>query len=570
MRTRIKNNLWILLILTISFVLRFYQLQVNPPHLTPDEAALGYNAYSILKTARDEYGEFLPIIFKSFGDYKPGLYVYASIIPISIFGLTEFAVRFASAFAGVVAVWFVYMTVGRLAGLGDLEELGNKKTLPLVSASLLAISPWHIHFSRGAWEVNLALTLTLAGIFFFLKSLEKNTYLIVSSLFFGLSLLAYQGAKMSSMVVFLILGVLFWKQLVSFNKKALFGSLIVGTILTIPIILSFSSGQTGRLKVFSVFSYQRPEEYLEEQLGLAQVDFESSKYYLFYSESLNMARGIAGRWFNHFSARFLFFEGDWQNPRHSSPHSGEMLLADSVFLILGLFVLFRFWHLSYAKFVLLWLILSPLPSALSRDQIHAVRALNMVIPLAMTTALGLLWSIEKLKSLPKIATKLSYLVIILLYVASIVYFLDSYFVHQPKHNSRYWGYGYKQIVQEVLSIESDYEKIVVDESFMQPYIYFLFFQKYDPIKYQREARLTKSLYGDVGMVKHAAGIDFLPINWNINRGDSGTIFVADPIRIPPQDSSDPEEFELISEIKYLDGKETAFRIIKVKERNEEN
>jgi 4-amino-4-deoxy-L-arabinose transferase-like glycosyltransferase len=87
----------LLAIICVAALLRFYHLSTVPPHLTPDEASLGYNAYSILKTGKDEYGQSLPIIFKSFGDYKPGLYVYATVPFVAVFGLNEFAVRAASA-----------------------------------------------------------------------------------------------------------------------------------------------------------------------------------------------------------------------------------------------------------------------------------------------------------------------------------------------------------------------------------------------------------------------------------------------------------------------------------------
>src|SRR3990170_6052123 len=94
----------IILIVLIAAVLRLWKLDNIPPHLTPDEAALGYNAYSILKTGKDEYGEFLPIIFKSFGDYKPGLYVYLTVPFVAFFGLNEYTVRLPSAIFGIIAV----------------------------------------------------------------------------------------------------------------------------------------------------------------------------------------------------------------------------------------------------------------------------------------------------------------------------------------------------------------------------------------------------------------------------------------------------------------------------------
>ena len=91
-----KNNnfYFYLVIFIISFVIRYISIQTTP--LLWDEASLGYNAYSILKTGRDEYGTFLPIIFKSFGDYKPGLYVYLCLPFVYILGLNELSVRLPS------------------------------------------------------------------------------------------------------------------------------------------------------------------------------------------------------------------------------------------------------------------------------------------------------------------------------------------------------------------------------------------------------------------------------------------------------------------------------------------
>lgn len=51
---------WLLLIfiIVLSGVLRLYKLSDIPVGLYADEASIGYNAYSILKTGRDEHGFF--------------------------------------------------------------------------------------------------------------------------------------------------------------------------------------------------------------------------------------------------------------------------------------------------------------------------------------------------------------------------------------------------------------------------------------------------------------------------------------------------------------------------------
>lgn len=546
----------LIIILIVAAILRFWQLENIPPHLTPDEASLGYNAYSILKTGKDEYGQVMPIIFKSFGDYKPGLYVYLTTPFVATFGLTEFAVRLPSALAGVVAVLLVYFIV--------YEFFGDKK-LSLIASFLLAISPWHIHFSRGAWEVNVSLTLTLAGIYFFMKSLKRQKFFFLSAIFFALTLLTYQGAKLSTAIVLLILGVLYFKKILSLDRKVILGSLFLGLTISLPIIISLFQGKAGRLNVFSIFSYRRPAEYLNAQLSYGDEKVSDVSYYLFHSEALNTLKGIVGRYLNHFSARFLFFEGDWANPRHAAPYQGVLTLGDLILLILGFVALVKLGTKKEALFIWFWLALSPLPAAFSRDEVHAVRSLHLAIPIVVICSLGA-------KSLLGYRGKLARIFLFgvtFFYLFGYTRFLDAYFIHLPKHDSKYWEYGYKQIVETVTPIQSKYKIIKVQQSFAQPYIYFLFYggygysQGYDPEKYQKQAKLTESKYGDVGQVEHLDNIYFSPIDWSINRGERGVLFVADTIRIPPGDSSDSNLFRLIKEIKYLNG-DTAFRIIEVK------
>jgi 4-amino-4-deoxy-L-arabinose transferase-like glycosyltransferase len=548
MKEFFKKNWKILLIIGVASLLRLWNLASVPPSLTSDEAALGYNAYSILKTGRDEYGQLLPVVFKSFGDFKTGAYVYLAAPFVALFGLNEFSVRLPGALAGILGVYLIYLICRRLF---------DKERVALTSAFVFAITPWAIFFSRGAWEANVSLTLTLAGIYFFLKAVEKPKYLLSSAAFFALTLSTYQGAKLATLLVVLILAFLYRRQLFSINKKYLVGSVILGALIAIPIVLSTFQGQTGRLNVFSLFSYPRSTQSLSSFLDQGREKVGDAGYYLFHSEGLNFKRAILGRWFNHFSARFLFFEGDWPNPRHSAPNHGMLLLSDLVLLIIGFVALVRLGAKKETAFIWLWLILAPLPAAMSRDQVHAVRGLNLVAPLTMVLSLGL----ERVLSARKVFRYLFGVA----FVLSFIYFLDAYFVHLPEHNSKYWGYGYKQIVETITPIQEKYKQIKVQQSFSQPYIYFLFYQKYDPDKYQKQAKLVESEYkGDVGYVERLDNICFCAIDWPAQRGEAGTLFITDEIAIPSQDTDDESQFKLVKEIKYLNGLETAFRIVEVK------
>jgi len=525
MKRFINTTTILFLILLLATLLRVWKLGTNPPHLTADEAALGYNAYSVLKTGKDFWGQTLPIVFKSFGDYTPGLYVYLAAPVIAVLGLNEFSVRLPNAILGVIIVYLVFL----LARIIFQAKYKNFEKVALFTGLLAAVNPWLIQFSRGAWVPNLALCLTLAGIYFFLKSLEKNRLLFASSLFFALTFVSYQGAKLSTIIVVLILGLLFFKKLIKFDKKVIVGSIGLGLIVSLPILISIFTGQTGRLSVVSVFSYSRPEGDIQKILEQGQEQAQSITTLTFHSESLNWVRVIAGKWFNHFSGRFLFFEGDWVNPRHSPPNMGMFLLADSVLILFGFIQFLRGIKSRYFLFMLLWLVLAPIPSILSRDPVHGVRSLHMAIPLIIMSSLALYGLFEKLSkdSLGKIAV----LGFVALYFLNFLYYLDSYFVHLPKHSAKYWEYGYRESVEYLKDYNLDSREIVFQQSYAQPFIYFLFYEKSDPREFWENATFESSSVGDVGLVSKYKNLNFQFLSWPY-KYPSGTIVIADEVVAP--------------------------------------
>ncbi len=544
----LKNKL-LLAALIVGALLRLWHLNSNPPHLNSDEAALGYNAYSILTTARDEHGSFLPVIFKSFGDWKPGLYVYLTVPFVAIMGLNEWAVRLPSAISGILAIWLLYLVV---------LKLFKDKNMASISALVLALTPWHIHFSRGAWEANVALTLILAGIYYFLEFVEgKRNKLIFSVLFFALTFWTYQGAKLSTALVVLSLIACNLKVVLK-NKEHVAKAAVFGLIITLPIFLSFFQGKAGRLEVFSVFSYVRPKAAIEEILRQDKNGNLGIEFYLYHTEPLSFVRGILGRWLNHYSADFLFFKGD-ENPRHHATDTGMLLLVQAPLLALGFLGLFKSKRTGVA-FILLWLILAPLPASLSRDSSHAVRSYQLVIPISVLAAFGVLQLAELIKK-----SKLKHTILCALtfgLAGNYLYYLDQYHVHYPVHDSGAWAYGYKEAVQVVTRSEDEFDNIIFQPSYNQPYIFFLFHQKYDPKRFQDVAKTSfeASLYGDVGKTAKLGKIQFR----DATEGDiqkPKTMIVYDP-ETPPF----PAIFDLkdaqAQDIKRLNGT-TAFRVLKI-------
>lgn len=527
-----KKIITLIIIVMLGFFLRVYKLDTRPLGFTWDEAALGYNAFSLLKTGRDEHAQQLPIIFKSFGDYKPGLYVYYTVPFTQLLGLNEFSTRLPSAIFGTLLIIVVYCIS---------RNLYLTEVLGVCSALLMAINPWAIHFSRGAWESNLNLLLiTLATLLFI-----KKKYLI-AALLFGLTFWAYQGAKLFTPMILITL-ILIYKPVV---KNIVISSLLL-LLLLLPIFAKIWT-QSGRLKVFSVFSYVRSAGQINEILRQDKTSIKNLTYYLFHSEFLDQSRGVVQRYLNHFSPRFLFIDGDWSNPRHSTPYYGYLHIPEILTLLIGLYYLLRSNSLT-SKILFAWLLLAPVPAALSRDIVSGVRSLPMVVPLVIISGLGL-------SKISRHIIRYSLFMILMLFFT--VYFLDLYFVHYPFYFSKYWLTPHKHAIKMVNNNIDSFNRVVFTNTLGQPYIFVLFYNRIDPGYFWTHSRRIDNPIGDVGEVTNFDKYVFMRVDWPAQRGDSSTIFVGDQYELPQQDMNPPNLVRL-GEIEYPNGLH-ALRIVGLK------
>ena len=320
------------LILFTAAILRLWDFGKVPISPDWDEVALGYNAYSLLHTGRDEYGKFLPIVLRSFDDYKPALYAYFSIPAVALFGLNTFAVRLPSAVFGVLAVIATYFLVKELFKTNPKSEILNPKQIQntkykilntemiaLLSAFLLAISPWHIQFSRVAFEANVGVALNVFGILFFLKAFKKPWFLLLSALMLGLSLHVYQSEKVFVPLLIAILVSSFRKEFFSIRKKYIYISLIIFTIICLPLILFTLTNKDAlsRAKGVSIFSNASIIEANTEKIARDKANNDILGLVL-DNRRIEFAKYVAGGYLSHLDLNWLFITGDIS--RHHAPN----------------------------------------------------------------------------------------------------------------------------------------------------------------------------------------------------------------------------------------------------------
>ncbi|MDP2649854.1 MAG: glycosyltransferase family 39 protein [bacterium] len=545
---KLTTYILLTLIVIVGAFLRFYQLGVNPPSLDWDEASIGYNAYSILQTGADEYGNKLPVAFRSFDDYKPPVYVYLTAPSVALFGLNEFAVRLPAALIGIAAIVVVYFLVKEILLNWDKNK---REYIALASAFFLAISPWHLQFSRAAFEGNVGMSFLILSLLFFFKGFRNKYLYLPFAVSFVLSIYSYHSFRLINPILLIVLLGLFYKQLIK-QKILVVISLIIIVVFSTTAYLSFfsSDGAGARLSMVTIFSDQTLQ--MKSAINVENAKKNND----LVGEIINNRRlifipTIFKGYFDHFNFDFLFVHGDG-GVQHHAYNMGMLYLWDFPFIILGIIFLFK----NIDRRILLLFILfflAPIPAAITTGTPHPVRAIAMIPEFQIFSSAGfiLILSILLKNKYKPVGIIISFIIIIGL-ASNIKYYLESYYVTTPIKYGYFWQYGYKDALSYAKDNEEKFKNIVMTYEYDQPYIYYLFYNKIDPFWYQKNWDYNRN--GTIDRFKRVIGkYTFRNIEYSKDINLTNTLLLGTPKEIP-------DDEKVIKIIKFPDGK-TAFKIV---------
>ncbi len=569
MNKRIEVMLFISIVAVAAF-LRLWQLGNVPASPDWDEAALGYNAYSIKETGKDEYGTSFPIILRSFDDYKPALYAYFVIPFISLFGLDIFAVRLVSALFGIATVVAVYFILRELLNLETTQNRTRNyaEYISLLSSFLLAISPWHIQFSRIAFESNVGLALNVFSVLFFIKGVKRPIFLVLYAICAGLSLYMYQSEKIFVPLLFILLVFIYRNTLIRLPKKYLILSLITGIIIAFPIAYYTLTNKYALTRAQGVSVFSADNQYLNDLSARNLINRKEGNFIglIFDNRRIFYIKSVIANYLSHYNIYWLFLSGD--ENRHHAPEMGLLYLWEFPFLFIGIYsLLFGKWNTKLKLLTFGLFLLAPVPASVTTGVPHSVRTLNFLPTFQIFTAIGIIVGIsaisninpfdklrvdaERSRSIKNkiLNIQIKYLIFALsisFVVFNFLYYLNQYFVQQNYFYSQAWQYGYEELVDHVKENEHKYNKIVVSNQphLDQSYMFFLFYLKYSPVLYQEEVRNASGGFAE----NHYFGkFEFRPIIWEKEKKDPKTLYVGRPIDFP-------NGVGVIKTINFLDGK----------------
>jgi 4-amino-4-deoxy-L-arabinose transferase-like glycosyltransferase len=455
-------------IVLLAAVLRIYALGDVPAGLYCDEAGNGYNAYALGTAGIDENGKHWPLYVWSFGTaYKNPAFIYAAILPVKLLGLSAFSIRLTAALFGIGTVAAMFLLGRALFG----------PWVGLWAALFLALCPWHLHFSRIAFELIAFPFLFVTGCVFLVRFTQGRRTLPAALACFAACVYAYAPAALFVPLFLFGFGVLYVVDLLRHWRQLLLALLVAAAVLAPAATFFTHQNGTGTV-YFRRTTFLEPQEPWRPQL-----EHFVSNYQQFFSQ------------------RFLLQEGD---PifRHAVRGFGELypFMVPFVLLGIGAALLQRD---RASKLVLWWLALYPVAPSLMNEVPSATRGIIGAPVLCLLAGLGFAAVLRVLRWLftpaavpgrPPRARWRRRLAVAVQAAAvaaaaavlgtEVARYLHAYFVEYPTYAALTPGafqYGYRDAIQYMESERANYDLLLLSATDSnQPQVFAQFYRPIDP------------------------------------------------------------------------------------------
>ncbi len=471
-----------------------------------DEASIAYNAYSILRTGKDEHGVSWPSFFQAFGEYKSAPYIYSLSVVQFFVGMNQWSSRIP-ALAGIMLAIIV-------SCLLMYQHWGPRCVIILLF--LLLGEPWVRQFSHVAFELTLSPLFVVATILA-LESLIRNPHQplrYAAAAIFLSALACYNYMPTRVMMPLLVVG---WmlisrselnRAIENFSKREILSLALLFFALLLPI--TFAINRAGpqflsRSAYLSIFT----TEYVEQTWAWKLLS--SSEWLKPYIEPAPLKTALVAllQYFSYYDPLYLFWEGE-TNYRFTVPGWGPFLPSVGLWLVVGLYTLIVRRN-RFDKVLLLWFLLLGLPGALTWEDVpHSGRAVSSLLALDFIATQGIQTLITRLTFTKGIRRLTIGSLLVFGIGAQIMQFRDFGSAFRNDLNPKslvYRQYGYLELFKKLADLREGSRLIVLAPSsfYYQPYIFALYSTQLDPEIWQREKTLP---WGIITAAYPLQSIDF--------------------------------------------------------------
>lgn len=459
-----KKKIILISIIFLAAFLRFYKLGIVPVGVTNDELGYIFNAYSLAKTGRNIFGEFLPFLTWITPAGWPFLPVpmYLIVPFFKLVPLSATTGRLPFVILGVLDVVLIFILV---------RLVSKKDNLAFLSALFLAISPWHTFFSRSAYDTNVAVFFYFLGIVLFLWEVKKKRLPIFCSLSFWLAVFSYRG--MTPLFFFLI-PLLAWygAKFLKMNRQQLL-AFIVGVgiiILSLAVVI-----QKGGSKYVAEALIDKAKMQEEIDLRIRQAQGPLLLRRVFLNKGTYILQKLKDNYLDSFSPGFLFLRGEG-NQVYSIWSRGKLYSLDAVFILLGIYY-FLILGGQLAVLLILLLLISGIPGMFGGPP-YSARNLFASVIFPIFTAGGVIFLINKIS---KQWLKFFLVGIVVLgYLYLFGSFLFDYYGRYALYGAEPWFKSLKEMSFVIEENKTQYDKIMVVSGAYGDLIQYAFWGKINP------------------------------------------------------------------------------------------
>ncbi len=504
----------LILALAIAAAMRLPFFGSIPNGLNRDEAALGYNAYSLLKIGKDEFGQRWPVSITSFGDQKLPGYVYTLVPFIAVFGLHPATVRLPSLFAG----FFIIVGMGVLAlQIGKRLQLTprGQYVMSFLTMLFLAISPWADHFSRTAYEAHLAMMFFIFAtvVYFYALEQEKHWlqrfFLIIAACGWSITLLTYHSYHVFTPLFILFLLVVHFPRL---RKMDAWGMGMAWLIGCLTIVMLYKGGvfQANQVKSNGISPFHK-----DVLLSLATeyrnfVPGENSIYERILFNPMTEAIVVfAQNILTIFSGTFFFIHGSGHGD-HDPGNTNNFHPFIAPFLLIGFLYLWNKRRELATREIVAWVGLALIAPALTIQPQHEIRLSPLFPMITLVAALGVVYASSLLhRRAMKIVASVIFGIIVFL-AAGRTYLQYTYIIPaRIESNDRY------HILARVLA---NYQKtqlpVITQSPSSSPYIWYVFENRFDPQTFLSQVERYPADEEGFLHVKRIGNVYFEHIDWD--------------------------------------------------------
>lgn len=397
--TQMKLSWWniaLLIVILVGIGLRIFKVPEIPPGLYRDEAYTGMDSQETLD------GDIRMYYDSSFG--REPLFTWLVALSISIWGSSPFATRFPSLIVGVLTLFTLY---------GMTHELYGKRTA-LLATAVLAITLWHVHFSRVSFRAVMIPLFSSLSVWQVAQGIrtQRRLHWMIGGAAAGVLLYTYISARLAPLPVFLFLVYLLTVKKVHLDRQSLQSGIV---------FLIAAAAVMAPLIIYTVLHW--------DEVFLRVQNVESI---------FNMEKPVKLLFQNFLGALGMFFiRGDFQY-RHNVPLRPVFDPLMAIMFCIGLWLTIRaFKKKPAAAFLLIWIPCLLIPTILTKDSPHFIRSIGILPFIAILPALGLEWTWDLITRRAK--ESLAILAVIGILCVSLGSTIHAYFIRFPSYpETCYW------------------------------------------------------------------------------------------------------------------------------------